>query len=51
MADRKGFVRCLSSTAPIALTPFIIAATANAQGYTASTAKGDYLAYALPQSQ
>ena len=35
----------LSSVAAIALAPFVIASVANAQGYTPSTAKGDWAWY------
>ena len=43
MSDRK-FLR-LSSVAAIALAPFVLAGAANAQGYTPSTAKGDWPMY------
>ena len=35
----------LSSVAAIALAPFVLAGAANAQGYTPSTAKGDWPMY------
>jgi quinoprotein glucose dehydrogenase len=43
MSDRKTLR--LSSVAAIALTPFVIAGVANAQGYTPSPAKGDWPMY------
>src|ERR1700759_5434868 len=43
MTNRK-FLR-LSSVAAIALAPFVLAGVANAQGYTPSTAKGDWPMY------
>ena len=44
MSQRKLSIR-LSSVAAIALAPFVIASVANAQGYTPSTAKGDWAWY------
>src|ERR1700683_3015432 len=44
MSYRNRSIR-LSSAAVIALTPFVIAGVANAQGYTPSTAKGDWPMY------
>ena len=43
MSNRKSLR--LSSVAAIALAPFVIAGVANAQGYTPSTAKGDWPMY------
>ena len=43
MSDRK--LWRLSSVALIALTPFVLCANSNAQGYTPSTAKGDWPMY------
>jgi len=45
MSYRNRSIRRLSSAAVIALTPFVIAGVANAQGYTPSTAKGDWPMY------
>ena len=43
MSDRKTLR--LASVAAIALAPFVLAGAANAQGYTPSTAKGDWPMY------
>src|SRR6201996_1135618 len=45
MSQSRKSIRRLSSAAVIALTPFVIAGVANAQGYTPSTAKGDWPMY------
>jgi quinoprotein glucose dehydrogenase len=45
MSYRNRSIRRLSSAAVIALTPFVIAGVANAQGYTPSTSKGDWPMY------
>src|ERR1700691_4956417 len=45
MSYRNRSIRRLSSAAVIALTPFVIAGVVNAQGYTPSTAKGDWPMY------
>ena len=45
MSDRKLLLQRLSSVAAIALTPFILASAASAQGYTPSTTKGDWPMY------
>src|SRR6201985_2545981 len=45
MSDRMRSLRNLSSVATIAIAPFILAGIAQAQGYTPSTAKGDWPMY------
>src|ERR1700742_3951403 len=45
MSDHKRSLLHLSSVAAIALTPFVFAGIAQAQGYTPSTAKGDWPMY------
>src|SRR5580704_7882670 len=45
MSGRKLLIPRLSSVAAIALAPFIFAGVAGAQGYTPSTAKGDWPMY------
>ena len=45
MSGRKLLIQRLSSVAAIALTPFVFAGAAGAQGYTPSTAKGDWPMY------